>query len=246
MIRKNSDRLESSEQPFVSHLIELRNRLIRSIIVLFAVFIALSFKANTIYSYVAGPLTSHMPVGVQMIAIGVASPFLAPLKLTFFVSLGIVFPYLLYQMWSFIAPGLYSHEKALALPLLLSSIVLFYAGMVFAYVVALPLIFQFIIATAPSGVSVMTDINQYMDFVLSLFFAFGMCFQVPIATILLIASGLVSRNQMVEKRPYVILLAFIVGAVLTPPDVLSQTLLAVPIWLLFEVGLIFSRLIVHR
>jgi sec-independent protein translocase protein TatC len=246
MIRRNNDRNESTEQPFVSHLIELRNRLIRSIIVLFAVFIALSFKANIIYSYVAGPLTSHMPDGVKMIAIGVASPFLAPLKLTFFVSLGIAFPYLLYQTWSFIAPGLYAHEKALALPLLLASIVLFYAGMAFAYFVALPLIFKFIIATAPIGVSVMTDINQYMDFVLSLFFAFGMCFQVPIATILLVASGLVSRNEMVEKRPYIILLAFIVGAVLTPPDVLSQTLLAVPIWLLFEVGLFFSRLLVPR
>jgi sec-independent protein translocase protein TatC len=246
MIRKNPEQLDNTEQPFVSHLIELRSRLIRSIFVLFSVFIALSFKASIIYSYAAGPLTSHMPVGVQMIAIGVASPFLAPLKLTFFVSLFIAFPYLLYQVWSFVAPGLYAHEKALALPLLLASIILFYAGMAFAYFVAFPLIFKFIIATAPIGVSVMTDINQYMDFVLSLFFAFGICFQVPIATILLVASGLVSRNEMVEKRPYVILLAFIVGAILTPPDVLSQTLLAIPIWLLYEIGLIFSRFVVSR
>jgi sec-independent protein translocase protein TatC len=246
MIRNNSDQIESTEQSFISHLIELRNRLIRSIVVLFALFIVCSFKANIIYSYIAGPLTRHMPTGVQMIAIGVASPFLAPLKLTFFVALIIAFPYILYQTWSFIAPGLYAHEKALALPLLFASVILFYAGMAFAYFVAFPLIFKFIIATAPIGVSVMTDINQYMDFVLSLFFAFGICFQVPIATILLVASGIVSRAEMVEKRPYVILLAFIVGAILTPPDVLSQTLLAIPIWLLFEVGLLFSRFVMPR
>jgi sec-independent protein translocase protein TatC len=216
------------------------------LVVVAVVFGGLSFWANDIYAYLAGPLTKHMPPGAQMIAIGVASPFLAPLKLTLVVSFLVAIPFVLYQIWAFIAPGLYQHEKRLALPLLLASIVLFYCGMAFAYFVVLPIIFQFMLTTAPAGVAVMTDINQYLDFVLTLFVAFGVSFEVPIATILIIASGLISRQAIADKRPYAILAAFVIGAVLTPPDVVSQTLLAVPIWLLFELGLFFSRFIKPR
>jgi sec-independent protein translocase protein TatC len=246
MTRSNDSSANDSEQPFITHLIELRDRIIRSLVVVAVVFGGLSFWANDIYAYLAGPLTKHMPAGAQMIAIGVASPFLAPLKLTLVVSFLVAIPFVLYQIWAFIAPGLYQHEKRLALPLLLASIVLFYCGMAFAYFVVLPIIFQFMLTTAPAGVAVMTDINQYLDFVLTLFVAFGVSFEVPIATILIIASGLVSRQAIADKRSYAILAAFVIGAVLTPPDVVSQTLLAVPIWLLFEFGLFFSRFIKPR
>jgi sec-independent protein translocase protein TatC len=232
------------EQPFIDHLIELRNRLIKTLVIVGLIFLGLSFRANEIYAYLAGPLTRHMPAGTQMIAIGVASPFLAPLKLTLMVAVFLAIPFILYQVWAFIAPGLYQHEKRFALPLLVASVLLFYAGMAFAYYVVFPLIFQFMLLTAPPGVAVMTDINQYMDFVLTLFVAFGVSFQVPIATILVVAAGLVSRKAIADKRPYAIVLAFVIGAVLTPPDVISQTLLAVPIWLLFEAGLVCSRLLV--
>lgn len=236
--------LQSFEQPFISHLVELRDRLIRCIVVIGAIFAGMSFKANEIYAYLAGPLTKHLPQGAQMIAIGVASPFLAPLKLSLVAAVFVSMPYILYQAWAFIAPGLYQHERRFALPLSVASIVLFYAGMAFAYFVVFPLIFQFMVLTAPPGVAVMTDINQYLDFVLTLFFAFGISFEVPIATILLVATGTVSRQSIAERRPYVIVLAFVIGMVLTPPDVVSQTLLAIPIWLLFELGLIFSRFFV--
>lgn len=234
--------LDGTEQPFIAHLIELRDRLIRSLIVVGVIFAAMSFKANDIYAYVAGPLTRTLPKGAQMIATGVASPFLAPMKLSLLAAVFVSVPFLLYQAWAFIAPGLYRHEKRVALPLLLASIFLFYGGMAFAYFVVFPLIFQFMVMTAPPGVTVMTDINQYMDFVLTLLVAFGVSFEVPIATILLIVAGVVSRETVADKRPYVIVAAFIVGAVLTPPDVVSQTLLAVPIWVLFEAGLLMSRL----
>ena len=246
MTPSNDSAANDNEQPFIAHLIELRDRIIRSLVVVAVVFGGLSFWANDIYAYLAGPLTKHMPPGAQMIAIGVASPFLAPLKLTLVVSFLVAIPFVLYQIWAFIAPGLYQHEKRLALPLLLASIILFYCGMAFAYFVVLPIIFQFMLTTAPAGVAVMTDINQYLDFVLTLFVAFGVSFEVPIATILIIASGLVSRQAIADKRPYAILAAFVIGAVLTPPDVVSQTLLAVPIWLLFEFGLFFSRFIRPR
>jgi sec-independent protein translocase protein TatC len=246
MSHNESQDIENIEQPFISHLVELRNRLIRCIVVVGLIFAGMSFKANEIYAYLAGPLTKHMPEGSKMIAIGVASPFLAPLKLTLVAAIFVAIPYILYQAWAFIAPGLYQHEKRFALPLLIASIVLFYAGMAFAYFVVFPLIFQFMILTAPPGIAVMTDINQYMDFVLTLFFAFGISFEVPIATILLVATGMLSRESIAEKRPYAIVLAFVIGMVLTPPDVVSQTLLAVPIWLLFELGLLFSRFFAPR
>ncbi len=229
------------EQPFISHLIELRDRLLRSIAVVFVLFFGMAFYANEIYAFLAGPLLKHMPAGSQMIAIEVASPFLTPFKLTLVVAIFIAVPYLLYQAWAFVAPGLYRHERRLILPLLVSSSFLFYAGIAFAYFVVFPLLFAFITTAAPAGVTVMTDITAYLDFVLTIFFAFGISFEVPIFTILLVWTGIVSRESMIEKRPYIIVLAFVVGAVLTPPDPVSQTLLAVPIWLLFESGLFFAR-----
>ena len=237
----SSDHPQDAEQPFVSHLVELRDRLLRTILVIFLLFFGLAFYSNEIYGYLAGPLLKHMPAGSQMIAIEVASPFLAPFKLTLVVSVFLAAPYILYQAWAFVAPGLYRHERRLVLPLLVSSSILFYAGIAFAYFVVFPLLFAFITTTAPVGVTVMTDISKYLDFVLTIFFAFGIAFEVPIFTILLIWTGIISRESMVEKRPYIIVLAFIVGAVLTPPDPISQTLLAVPIWMLFELGLFFSR-----
>jgi sec-independent protein translocase protein TatC len=236
-----ADPNQDQEQPFISHLVELRDRLLRSILVVLLLFIALAYYANPIYSYLAGPLMKHMPAGSQMIAIEVASPFLTPFKLTLMVSVFVSIPYILYQVWAFVAPGLYRHERRMIFPLLVASTVLFYAGMAFAYYVVFPLIFGFMTAAAPEGVTVMTDISQYLDFVLTIFFAFGVAFEVPIATILLVWSGIVSREDMSEKRPYIIVGAFVVGMVLTPPDVVSQTLLSIPIWLLFELGLLFSR-----
>lgn len=234
------------EQPFIAHLIELRDRLLRSILAVLILFLGLAYYANPIYSYLAGPLLKHMPAGSQMIAIEVASPFLTPFKLTLVVALCLAMPYILYQAWAFIAPGLYRHERRMIFPLLVASTVLFYSGMAFAYYVVFPLIFGFMTAAAPEGVMVMTDITQYLDFVLTIFFAFGISFEVPIATILLVWSGIISREDMVEKRPYVIVGAFVIGMVLTPPDVVSQTLLSIPIWLLFEAGLLFSRFFVRR
>lgn len=235
-----------TQDTFISHLIELRDRLLRAILAVLALFLGLAFYANPIYSYLAGPLMKHLPAGSQMIAIEVASPFLTPFKLVLVVSVFVSIPYLLYQAWAFVAPGLYRHERRMILPLLVASTLLFYSGCAFAYYVVLPLIFGFMTTAAPEGVAVMTDITQYLDFILTMFFAFGLCFEVPIATILLIWSGVISREAMAEKRPYVIVLAFVIGAVLTPPDVVSQTLLAVPIWLLFELGLLFSRLFGSR
>jgi sec-independent protein translocase protein TatC len=233
--------LDGAEQPFLTHLIELRDRLLRAVLVVLLLFLGLAYFANDIYSYLAGPLLTHMPAGSEMIAIEVASPFLTPFKLTLMVAVFLAIPYILYQAWAFVAPGLYRHERRLVLPLLVASTVLFYGGMAFAYYVVFPLIFGFMTAAAPEGVKVMTDITQYLDFVLTIFFAFGLAFEVPIATILLVWSGIVSRESLAEKRPYIIVGAFVIGMVLTPPDVVSQTLLSVPIWLLFEVGLLFSR-----
>lgn len=237
----NDNPVDDKELPFISHLVELRDRLLRCIAVVLVLFMGMAAYANPIYSYVAGPLMKHLPAGSQMIAIEVASPFLTPFKLTLVVALFAAIPFILYQVWAFIAPGLYRHERRMVFPLLLSSTILFYSGMAFAYFVVFPLIFGFMTMAAPEGVAVMTDITQYLDFILTIFFAFGVSFEVPIVTILLVWAGIVSRQQMAEKRPYVIVLAFVIGMVLTPPDVVSQTLLAVPIWLLFELGLQFAR-----
>ena len=234
------DPLVDSEQPLVSHLVELRDRLLRIVLVVAVVFVALFPFSNRLFTELSGPLLVHMPEGTNMIAIEVASPFLIPFKLTLFLALFISIPFVLYQVWSFIAPGLYKHERRLVMPLLASSTVLFYAGAAFAYYVVFPLVFAFFTSTAPEGVAVMTDISRYLDFVLTLFFAFGAAFEVPIVTVLLVWTGMTTRDGLRSKRPFIIVGAFIIGMLLTPPDVISQTLLAVPMWILFELGVIFS------
>ncbi len=244
MTQNNNDSPEQ-EQPFISHLVELRDRLLRSILVVLAIFAALFAFSNEIYTLLAQPLLAHMPKGGSMIATEVASPFLVPLKLTLVSSVFIAIPFLLYQLWAFVAPGLYAHEKRMIMPLLVSSTLLFYAGMAFAYFLVFPLVFGFFTSVAPEGVAVMTDIGQYLDFVLKLFFAFGASFEVPIAIIVLVWMGVVSPATLVAKRPYVIVAAFVIGAVLTPPDVFSQLLLAIPLYLLFEAGVFFSRYFVR-
>lgn len=230
-----------TEQPLVAHLIELRNRLLRAVLTVLVVFAGLAYFANDLYTLLAGPLLAHLPAEGTMIATDVASPFLTPLKLTLVLSVFVAMPFILYQVWAFVAPGLYMHERKLVFPLMVSSVALFYAGMAFAYFVVFPLVFGFFTATAPTGVAVMTDISKYLDFVLTIFFAFGVAFEVPIFTILLVWTGMITPEGLREKRPYIIVGAFIVGMLLTPPDVFSQTLLAVPMWLLFELGLFFSR-----
>lgn len=231
---------ESNSMSFMSHLIELRDRLLRIVVAILFVFLCLFYWANDIYTYLAEPLTQHMPEGSKMIAIDVASPFLTPFKLVLMLSVFLAMPYILFQIWGFIAPGLYKHEKKLAGPLLASSIILFYCGMLFAYYVVFPLVFGFFTSVGPEIVSISTDIGRYLDFVLSLFLGFGIAFEVPIATILLVAVGLTTPKKLSEKRPYVIVGAFIVGMLLTPPDVISQVLLAFPMWLLFEAGVFTS------
>ena len=242
----NQNSFEEAAQPFISHLIELRNRLLKVVVFVLVVFLGLSFYANQIYSILAGPLMKHMPKNSTMIAIDVASPFFTPFKLALVVAVFISIPVILYQFWAFVAPGLYKRERRMILPLLIASTFLFYLGMAFAYFVVFPLVFGFLTAAAPAGVAVMTDITKYLDFVLTLFFAFGICFEVPIFTIVMVWTGLVTPTALAEKRPYVIVAAFIIGAFLTPPDAISQTLLAVPMWMLFEAGLLCSRLFVHK
>ncbi len=230
-------------QPFISHLIELRDRLLRVILCVLLVFGGLAAYANEIYSLLAGPLLKHMPKNSTMIAIDVASPFFTPFKLAFIVAVFASVPVILYQFWAFVAPGLYRHEKRLVLPLLVASTLLFYIGVAFAYFIVFPLVFGFLTAAAPVGVTVMTDIAKYLDFVLALFFAFGVCFEIPIFTIVLVWTGFVSTADLAEKRPYVIVGVFVIAMFLTPPDAISQTLLAVPMWLLFEMGLLFAKLL---
>ncbi|WP_295458115.1 twin-arginine translocase subunit TatC [uncultured Thiodictyon sp.] len=234
-----------AEQPFMSHIIELRDRLIWMLMGVGVALVVTFPFANGIYTYVATPLIAKLPQGSHMIATQVISPFMAPFKLALVAAVFLAMPWLLYQLWAFVAPGLYRHEKRLAVPLLASSVVLFYVGMVFAYYLVFPLIFGFMAATTPAGVSMMTDITAYLDFVLALFFAFGVAFEVPVATILLVAIGVTTPEALAAKRPYIIVGAFVVGMVLTPPDVFSQTMLAIPMWLLFELGLFFSRILVR-
>lgn len=210
------------------------------------VFVVMSPFSNAIYSTLAGPLTRHMPAQSSMIAIDVLSPFLTPLKFTLILSVFVTMPWILYQLWAFIAPGLYQREKRLALPAVLASTILFYCGMAFAYFVIMPIFFGFITTTAPEGVAVMTDINRYLDFVMTMFFAFGVAFEVPVIAVILSLVGILSPEAMAAKRGYVIVGAFVIGMLLTPPDVISQTLLAVPMWMLFEVGIFISRLLLRR
>ncbi|MDR5867217.1 twin-arginine translocase subunit TatC [Halomonas koreensis] len=234
---------EPAQAPLIEHLVELRSRLLRAVVAVLVIFLGLYAFANDIYAFVAQPLMALLPEGSRMIATEVASPFLAPFKLTLVVAVFIAVPYVLHQAWAFVAPGLYDNEKALAMPLLASSVALFYAGAAFAYYVVFPLLFQFFTQTGPEDVAVMTDINQYLNFVLKLFFAFGVAFEIPIATFLLILTGATSVESLSKKRPYVVLGCFVVGMLMTPPDVVSQSLLAVPMYLLYEVGLLFGRLV---
>lgn len=236
----------NSEQGLVQHLVELRARMLRAIVALIVVFLALYPFANEIYTTLAQPLLSQLPGNTSMIATEVASPFLVPFKLTMMLALLLALPYLLYQFWAFVAPGLYRHEKRLVLPLLVASVLLFYLGVLFAYFVVFPLMFAFFTSIAPQGVAVMTDIGHYLDFVLMLFIAFGAAFEVPVVTILLVYTGVVTPHSLVEKRPFVIVGCFVIGMILTPPDVFSQTLLAIPMWLLFEVGVWLSRYYVRH
>ena len=242
----SQNKSEEAEQPFISHLIELRNRLLKVISFVILVFLGLAAYANQIYSMLAGPLMKHMPKNSSMIAIDVASPFFTPFKLALVVAVFISIPVILYQFWAFVAPGLYKRERRMIFPLLIASTLLFYLGVAFAYFVVFPLVFGFLTAAAPEGVAVMTDIAKYLDFVLTLFFAFGICFEVPIFTIVMVWTGLVTPDDLAEKRPYVIVAAFVIGAFLTPPDAISQTLLAVPMWMLFEAGLLCSRMFVRK
>lgn len=228
-------------QPLISHLIELRNRLLRALVCVLIVFAALVFWANDIYSLLASPLTERLPAGATMIATNVATPFFTPLKLTAIVAVFLSVPYILYQIWAFVAPALYKQEKRLVYPLLVSSTLLFYIGVAFAYYVVFPLVFGFLTSTAPEGVTMATDISSYLDFVLTIFLAFGICFEVPVAIILLCWSGITTPDDLRAKRPYIIVAAFVIGMLLTPPDIFSQTLLAIPMVLLFEVGLLVSR-----
>jgi sec-independent protein translocase protein TatC len=239
------DQAETDQQiTFVSHLIELRTRLIYALLGILAVLLPSLPFANDIYSYLAQPLLIHMPEGTSMVAIEVISPFLTPFKLTLMLSLFIAIPWIFYQIWLFVSPGLYEREQRLALPLVTAGTGLFYLGIAFAYYTVLPLIFQFITATAPEGVAVMTDITKYLDFVLTLFFAFGLAFQIPIATFLMVKAGATTPEKLAEKRPYVVVGTFVIGMLLTPPDIISQTLLAIPMWLLFEIGLYASKILI--
>ncbi|HSC83120.1 MAG TPA: twin-arginine translocase subunit TatC [Pseudomonas sp.] len=235
-----------SEMPLVAHLTELRTRLLRCVIAIFLVFAGLFYFAQDIYTIVSAPLRAYLPEGATMIATGVASPFLTPFKLTAWCALFLAIPIILHQVWGFIAPGLYKHEKRIAVPLLISSIFLFYGGMAFAYFLVFPLIFHFFASVTPEGVAMMTDINEYLDFVLTLFFAFGVAFEIPVATFLVVWIGLVDIAALKKGRPYVIVGCFVVGMILTPPDIFSQTLLAVPMWLLFEIGLFFGGMVRKR
>jgi sec-independent protein translocase protein TatC len=233
-------------QPLIEHLIELRTRVLHSVAAVVVIFLPLFYFANDLYAYISEPLRAYLPVGSTMIATEVASPFLTPFKLTLVLAVFIAIPFILHQIWSFVAPGLYSSEKRLAVPLLTSSVLLFYAGIAFAFYIVFPLIFGFFTSAAPAGVTVMTDINSYLDFVLKLFFAFGLAFEIPIATLLLVWTGATTVANLRKKRPYVVVGCFVVGMLLTPPDVISQMLLAIPMWILFEAGILFSVLISQR
>ncbi|MDG2078050.1 MAG: twin-arginine translocase subunit TatC [Pseudomonadales bacterium] len=232
-----------NEQTLVEHLLELRSRLLKSLLVVLLIFMVLVFFANDLYTFFALPIQSLLPDGSTMIATEVTSPFFAPFKLTLILSAFAAAPYLLYQLWSFVAPALYSNEKRLAVPLFASSIALFYLGIAFAYYVVFPLVFGFFTSIAPEGIAVTPDINSYLSFILKLFFAFGIAFEIPIATVLLIKAGMTTRESLAKKRPYIIVMCFIFGMLLTPPDMISQSLLAIPTWLLFEMGLFMSGFI---
>jgi sec-independent protein translocase protein TatC len=238
-----SDNEVFESQPLMAHLVEFRNRVLRSVLAVLIIFIGLFSFSNEIYLYISEPIRTFLPDNTSMIATEVASPFLTPFKLTLVLSVFAAMPFILYQTWAFLAPGLYKREKKIVLPLFFSSVFLFYAGMAFAYYAVFPLVFMFFTSIAPDGINIMPDIRSYLDFVLKLFFAFGLSFEIPIAVVILSWMGAVEPNNLAKKRPYVFVLCFILGMLLTPPDIISQTLLAVPMWLLFEVGILFGRIV---
>ncbi|HWK52095.1 MAG TPA: twin-arginine translocase subunit TatC [Steroidobacter sp.] len=240
------ERENLAEGTLISHLIELRDRLLRAVICVGIIFLPCAYFSNELFTLVATPLIEKMPSGTSMIATSLISPFLAPLKLALFVAIFISMPYVLYQAWAFVAPGLYKHEKRFAVPLMVSSIVLFYCGVAFAYFVVFPLMFAFFTTSAPAGVQMMTDMQNYLDFVLLLFFAFGVAFEIPVATVLLASTGMVSIDTMGKNRGYVLLGIFVVAAFLTPPDAVSQTMMAVPMYLLYEIGIVLSRVLLKK
>ena len=237
---------EPQEATFISHLLELRDRLLRAVGAVLLLFLVAAPFANTLYEYLAAPLMSALPEGNTMISTEPHGPFFVPFKFAFAFATAVAMPYLLYQLWAFVAPGLYASEKRLAVPLLISSSGLFYLGILFAYFIVFPVIFAFFTSTAPEGVAVMTDINAYLSFVLKLFFAFGLAFEVPVATVLMVRMGVTTTTSLAAKRPYIIVGAFVVGMLLTPPDLFSQTMLAIPVWILFEAGLYVSKMIKPR
>ncbi len=238
-----TDADQDQGQPLVAHLTELRDRLLRVVLAVLVCALGLMPFANTIYSFVAEPLRRYLPEGTSMIATEIASPFLTPFKLVLVSAFCMAMPVILHQIWQFVAPGMYRHEKRIAAPLLASSVILFYAGLAFAYYVVFPLVFGFFSGITPEGVNYTPDIARFLDTALKLFLAFGIAFEIPIATVLLIASGVTSADDLAQKRPYVIIGCFVFGMLLTPPDVISQALLAVPMWFLFEVGIVFGRLV---
>jgi sec-independent protein translocase protein TatC len=244
MNEKENREQPDREMPLVEHLTELRRRLLNAILAVLLVFVGLVYFANRIYVFVSEPLRRFLPEGATMIATEVASPFLAPFKLTLVVAAMLAMPYVLYQAWAFVAPGMYRHERRFALPMLVSSILLFYSGVAFAYYVVCPLVFGFFTSVSPEGVTVMTDINHYLNFVLTMFFAFGFAFEIPVATVLLVWAGITTPDALKAKRAYVVVGCFVLGMLLTPPDVFSQTMLALPMWILFEAGILFSRWVV--
>jgi sec-independent protein translocase protein TatC len=240
------EREQLAEGTLISHLVELRDRLLRAVIAIFVCFIPCAIFSDDLFTLIATPLMEKMPAGTSMIATSVVSPFMAPLKLSLFVALFAAMPYVLYQAWAFVAPGLYKHEKNFAVPLVVSSILLFYAGAAFAHFVVFPIMFAFLTTTAPTGVQIMTDMANYLDFVLLLYFAFGVAFEIPIATVLLALTGLMKVDTMAKNRGYVLLGIFVIAAFLTPPDAISQTAMAVPMYLLYEVGIVMSRIMLKK
>jgi sec-independent protein translocase protein TatC len=235
-----------AEGTLISHLLELRTRLLHIVVAVAIAFVPLAFMSNQLFTLVAQPLIEKLPEGTSIIATSVVAPFMTPLKLSLIAAIFVAMPYILYQAWAFVAPGLYRHEKRFALPLFVSSVLLFYVGVAFAYYVVFPLMFSFLTATAPTGVRMMTDMANYLDFTLLLFFAFGIAFEMPVATVLLVATGLVKVESLRKNRGYVLLGIFVVAAFLTPPDAISQTFMAVPMYILYELGIVLSQLLTRR
>ncbi|HSQ69907.1 MAG TPA: twin-arginine translocase subunit TatC [Steroidobacteraceae bacterium] len=241
MSQDPSEPEQLAEGTLISHLLELRQRLLRAVVAVLVVFLPLAFFANDLFTVVAQPLVEKLPEGTSIIATSVIAPFMTPLKLALIMSVFIAMPFILYQAWAFIAPGLYRNEKRFAMPLFASSVVLFYVGVAFAYFIVFPLMFGFLTSSAPEGVLVMTDMSSYLDFTMLLFFAFGMAFEVPVATVLLVATGLVKIEALKKHRGYIVLGIFVFAAFLTPPDAVSQSFMAVPMYLLYEIGILLAQ-----